>query len=213
MWVVDLLFPLHKTNLQSLTRLGMIIRSTFRRILVFSAVSKSLLFELKMSGSADAACFSADGRYLYTEGDEKEIYQWDLNTHKLFARILDEGCVKATALALSANGGMLASGCSSGVVNVYKTEGPSHKLAAEHPVKVFRKYESSVEPHQFDDSGDEYLHEWQFRAYGNSVEVEKECAEIGASAVTDHILELSGHQEQFEVRHRPQLQVSSSIQL
>ena len=117
-------------------------RQLTSRVLVFSTTSKCLLYELKMSGSADTASFSADGRYLYTEGDENEIYQWDLNTHKLMARMQDEGCVKATALAVAANGGILASGCTSGVVNVYKTQDKSHKLTAEHTLKVHRRIQS-----------------------------------------------------------------------
>ena len=101
-------------------------------------MTKSLLFELKMSGSADSACFSADERFLYTEGEECEIYQWDLGTRKLLNRVLDEGCVKNTGLCISANNGLLATGCTSGVVNVYRAEEGTGKLSSEHPAKVRR---------------------------------------------------------------------------
>lgn len=101
------------------------------RVLVFSSLTKTLVYEFKMSGSADSACFSADGRYLFTEGSESEIYQWELGSQKLFKRIQDEGCVKNTGLCVSPNGQYLASGCSSGVVNVYNIE----KTLPDHPVK------------------------------------------------------------------------------
>lgn len=87
-----------------------------------------------MSGSADSACFSADGRYLFSEGEECELYQWDLATRKLLCRIRDEGCVKNTSLCASSNGELLATGCSSGVVNLYSTKGKLQQ--DEKPVKV-----------------------------------------------------------------------------
>jgi len=105
--------------------------------LVFSGVTKSLLYELKMSGSADSACFSSDNRYLLTSGEECEIYQWDLNTRKLLHRTQDVGCLKNTTLSMTNDQSLIATGCTSGVVNVYRTQEPNHTLPSDtRPIKV-----------------------------------------------------------------------------
>lgn len=90
-----------------------------------------------MSGSADSACFSSDNRYLLTSGEECEIYQWDLNTRKLLNRIQDIGCLKNTAVAMTGDSSLVATGCSSGIVNVYRTQEPNHVIPLEsQPIKV-----------------------------------------------------------------------------
>eukprot|EP00831_Metopus_contortus_P051650 TRINITY_DN43371_c0_g1_i1.p1 TRINITY_DN43371_c0_g1~~TRINITY_DN43371_c0_g1_i1.p1 ORF type:complete len:263 (-),score=45.20 TRINITY_DN43371_c0_g1_i1:35-823(-) len=108
------------------------------RILIFSALTKALQFTLKMSGCGDSACFSPDGKYLYTEGEEREIYQWDLSTRKLLKREADEGSVKNTVLC--ASGGFLATGCTSGVVNVYNTQDSLH----DKPLKSLLNLTTSI---------------------------------------------------------------------
>jgi len=52
-------------------------------------------------------------------GGDGVIYTWDLRTRRCLHRQADEGCVGAGALALSSDGRFLATGASSGVVNVY----------------------------------------------------------------------------------------------
>ena len=51
-------------------------------ILVLGQDSKKLLFDLKMNGRVQSVGFSPDERYMYTVGDEAEIYQWDLKMRK-----------------------------------------------------------------------------------------------------------------------------------
>ena len=90
-----------------------------------------------MSGSADSACFSSDNRYLLTSGEECEIYQWDLNTRKLLHRTQDVGCLKNTTLSMTNDQSLIATGCTSGVVNVYRTQEPNHTLPSDtRPIKV-----------------------------------------------------------------------------
>ena len=43
-------------------------------ILVLSQKSKKLLFDLKMNGSCQSVAFSPDERFLFSVGDEAEIY-------------------------------------------------------------------------------------------------------------------------------------------
>ncbi|KAF6264482.1 WD40-repeat-containing domain protein [Scenedesmus sp. NREL 46B-D3] len=75
---------------------------------------------LKMNGSARAAAFSSDGNTLVTAGGDGVLYTWDLRSQRCLQQQRDEGAIDCTALALSADSSYLATGGSSGVVNVYR---------------------------------------------------------------------------------------------
>jgi U3 small nucleolar RNA-associated protein 18 len=79
----------------------------------------------KLNGSARAAAFSDDGRQLATAGGDGVIYNWDLRMLRCVEAFRDEGSVGATALATvgSCSDGWMASGGTSGVVNVYRRGG------------------------------------------------------------------------------------------
>jgi len=49
-----------------------------------------------------------------------EIYEWDMNSRMCIKKFLDDGCLQGTSLALSGDDQYLATGSSSGVVNLYK---------------------------------------------------------------------------------------------
>ena len=44
-----------------------------------------------MNGSCEGAVLSNNQKYLYSVGDQAEIYQWDLRTRKVVTKIADEG--------------------------------------------------------------------------------------------------------------------------
>lgn len=73
-------------------------------ILVIGQDSKKLLFDLKMNGSCNSIVFSKDERFLWSVGDEAEIYQWDLVKRRCVKKIADEGGFNTVKLALSPNG-------------------------------------------------------------------------------------------------------------
>ena len=72
-----------------------------------------------MNGSCDAACFSPDDRYLFTAGDQAEVYQWDLRMRRCLHKLADEGSFSTTCIDVSPNGRFLATGSKMGTVNVY----------------------------------------------------------------------------------------------
>ena len=43
-------------------------------IMVMSQKTKKLIFDLKMNGSCNSLCFSTDDKYLFSVGDQAEIY-------------------------------------------------------------------------------------------------------------------------------------------
>ena len=73
-----------------------------------------------MNGSCESVCFSPDDRYMFTVGDQAEIYQWDLNTRKIVSKTSDEGSFSTTHIAMSPDGRNIATGSKMGVVNFFK---------------------------------------------------------------------------------------------
>ena len=70
-----------------------------------------------MNGSCEGACLSGD--YLYSVGDQAEIYQWDLRTRKCVTKIQDEGGFSTTCVDVSPNGKYLVTGSKMGTVNIF----------------------------------------------------------------------------------------------
>lgn len=88
---------------------------------IFSQKSKKLLFSLKMNGSCEASAFSPDDRFLYTAGDQGDIYQWDLKMRRCVAKITDEGSFHTTCISASPDGKYLSTGNKMGTVNIFST--------------------------------------------------------------------------------------------
>ena len=93
----------------------------FGMIHLVSAVSKELLRSLKMNDWCRELRFSRDGGSLYTFGEGGEVYIWDVRSYDCLHKFQDEGCVVGTALDISSH--HLATGSSSGVVNIYSLSG------------------------------------------------------------------------------------------
>ncbi len=79
-------------------------------IVLVSLPTKQWVANLKMNGEVTCLAFSADGRALFTLGEEGEVYCWDMETRACAYRFADEGCVKASALAVSPDGAFIATG-------------------------------------------------------------------------------------------------------
>lgn len=50
------------------------------------------------------------------------MYVWDLNTRTCIHRVIDDGCLSCTSLAVSPSGQFVATGSAQGVVNLYNTK-------------------------------------------------------------------------------------------
>lgn len=106
--------------------------------------SKQLLFDLKMNGSCNAMAFSPCERYLYTAGDEAEIYQWDLGTRKCVTKVADEGAFQTTAMQVSPSGAVLATGSKMGSVNIFNATGLAGDVVEPKPFKTLMNLTTSV---------------------------------------------------------------------
>jgi U3 small nucleolar RNA-associated protein 18 len=73
-----------------------------------------------MNGSCNSTCFSGDERFLFSAGDQADIYHWDLRMRKCVAKVADEGAFHTTAIDVV--DGHLATGSKMGSVNIFSIE-------------------------------------------------------------------------------------------
>lgn len=119
---------------------------------ILSQDQKLPLFDLKMNGSCTAVAFSGDERFMYSVGDQAEIYQWDLNMRKCVGRVQDTGAFSTTALAISPSGGLLATGSKMGSVNLFNVDHAA--TLAEAPFKTLLNLTTAITDMGFNHSGE-----------------------------------------------------------
>ena len=82
------------------------------QIHLFSVKSKEWIDSLKINGECNCVTFSADSRYLFAFGDDKDVNVFDMN-HRGFRcmrKFTDFGCISGTAIAVSRNSQFIATG-------------------------------------------------------------------------------------------------------
>eukprot|EP00352_Strombidinopsis_acuminata_P000355 CAMPEP_0176340116 /NCGR_PEP_ID=MMETSP0126-20121128/1315_1 /TAXON_ID=141414 ORGANISM="Strombidinopsis acuminatum, Strain SPMC142" /NCGR_SAMPLE_ID=MMETSP0126 /ASSEMBLY_ACC=CAM_ASM_000229 /LENGTH=179 /DNA_ID=CAMNT_0017684129 /DNA_START=727 /DNA_END=1263 /DNA_ORIENTATION=+ len=120
-----------------------------------------------MNGTCEAACFSPCEKYLYTVGDEAEIYQWDLNMRKCIGRTGDEGNYSTTSVTVSPDGKLIATGSKMGTVNVFKIDEDSHTIEEGGPIKTLMNLTTSVTDLKFNKTSQllAYCSKWKKNAF------------------------------------------------
>jgi U3 small nucleolar RNA-associated protein 18 len=116
-----------------------------------------------MNGSCQSSCFSDDERYLYTVGDQADIYQWDIRQRKCVDKIPDEGAFQTTKVAVSQDGKHLATGSKMGTVNIYSVEGSKIQ---EKPAKTVMSLTTAITDLKFGKTGQTlaYCSKWKKNA-------------------------------------------------
>ena len=71
------------------------------------------------------------------------MYVWDIRSRDCIHRFTDEGCVKGTTLGVSPNGQFIATGSSSGVVNIYDETCMSQ--SKPRPLKALMNLTTSID--------------------------------------------------------------------
>lgn len=91
------------------------------QIHLFSCRSKEWINTIKINDQCNAVTFSSDSRHLYAFGDDKDVHVFDMNDrgHRSLYKFTDYGCLSGTSIAVSNNSQFIATGCKSGVVNIY----------------------------------------------------------------------------------------------
>ena len=82
--------------------------------------------------------FSSDSKYLYTFGDDKEVHIFDIKSrsHESVHKFQDEGCLSGYSIAITNNNQYLATGCKSGVINIYNVN-ETFQTKKPKPIKTF----------------------------------------------------------------------------
>jgi len=101
-----------------------------------------------MNGTCQSIAFSSDERYLWSVGDEAEIYQWDLTKRRCIKKIADEGGFNTTKIAVSSNGLLLATGSKMGTVNLFNIS-PYTQLVEDKPFKTLGHLTTAITDLQF----------------------------------------------------------------
>lgn len=91
--------------------------------------------------------FANDGKELLSIGSDGEVYTWDLRSRRCIHRAPDEGCVKSSALDVSPDSSLFATGSGMGVVNLYNRE--SFLGGVRKPVKTFMNLTTSIDALKF----------------------------------------------------------------
>ncbi|XP_003739941.1 uncharacterized protein LOC100900194 [Galendromus occidentalis] len=95
----------------------MAIHGRFGNMYVISADTKQQIATLKMNEEVSSVCFTRNG-HMYSHGGNY-VYLWDIAARRCVHKFLDEGCLKGRAMALSPDESFIATGCDSGIVNLY----------------------------------------------------------------------------------------------
>ncbi|KAM6904805.1 U3 small nucleolar RNA-associated protein 18 homolog [Xenentodon cancila] len=101
---------------------GLLLTGTNGYLHFVTLKTMEVVHSMKINGNVSGVAFSRDGRKVFANSDEGEVYLWDIRSSKCVNRFTDDGCVKGTSIATSPNGQYLACGSQSGVVNIYPQE-------------------------------------------------------------------------------------------
>ena len=75
-----------------------------------STSTKQAIGSVKISGSVKRTSFSGDGSELYTYGSDGHVMIWDARTYRCRDRIIDQGCVDGSSIAVAPRRGVFATG-------------------------------------------------------------------------------------------------------
>jgi len=126
-------------------------KGRFGYIHIVSARSKEILKSIKMNDECGDLKFSRDSQQLYTTGEGGEVYIWDLRTFTASHKFTDDGCLSGSALSLSDQ--HLATGSSSGVVNIYSLSSLSSNSRPTQD-KILLNLTTEIEALAFHPSGE-----------------------------------------------------------
>jgi U3 small nucleolar RNA-associated protein 18 len=79
-------------------------------ISLLSRQTKQWIGDLKMNAAVRSIDFSKDGQFMYSFGDNGEVYVWDLKMRKCLYQFMDHGYIGGGCLAVSNNNDNVATG-------------------------------------------------------------------------------------------------------
>lgn len=105
-------------------------------ISIMCAKTKQLLYELKVNNPISTVTFSTDSTHLFCACQDGSIYQWDLIKRAIFDSFHDQGSTKTVCIDVSRNFDYLATGSTSGIVNLYDINRKTKQVDQKNPKEV-----------------------------------------------------------------------------
>ncbi|XKL63561.1 hypothetical protein PGB90_005925 [Kerria lacca] len=118
-----------------------VICGKFGTMHLLSAKTKEWMGDLKMNSDVVDVSFNCDGSRMYSFGDVGEIFEWDMNSRYCIQKMYDDGCIRGITMNLSPNGQILATGSSSGIVNLYEMPIKEEYMS---PIKIIKNLRTPI---------------------------------------------------------------------
>lgn len=131
----------------------MAVVGDFGEIHLLHAPTKELFTTLKQEHHCTSLVFSQDSKRLFAHSDDNEVTVFDMRTHRMEHRFVDDGCVNGTTLAISGNSKFLATGSRQGYVNLYNYDDVL-KSKYPQPIKAFDNLKTEITEVKFNPSSE-----------------------------------------------------------
>lgn len=118
------------------------------------APTKELFTTLKQEHQCTSLVFSQDSKRLFAHSDDNEVTIFDMRTHRIEHRFVDDGCVNGTTVTISGNSKYLATGSRQGYVNLYKYEDVLSVNRFPQPIKAFDNLKTEITDIKFNPSNE-----------------------------------------------------------
>uniref|UniRef100_A0A0A1WVL3 U3 small nucleolar RNA-associated protein 18 homolog n=1 Tax=Zeugodacus cucurbitae TaxID=28588 RepID=A0A0A1WVL3_ZEUCU len=126
----------------------MAVAGRFGNMHLFDAKSQELIHTFKQNDGVASICFTADSKNIICNSLSSKINIFSLTKQRLAHSLIDDGCLNGSAMDLSLDQRLLATGSREGVVNVYDFQ----KLqlnATPKPEKTFLNLRTSISDVKF----------------------------------------------------------------
>lgn len=120
---------------------------------LLSCASKEKISILKQDANVTALEFSPSSSLLYGHSDTGEITIWDMNMRRVKHKLMDEGCIQGSTLAIALSNQFLAAGSQQGVVNVYSVN-EMFKSKTPKPVKSIMNLTTKITDLKFNSTSE-----------------------------------------------------------
>jgi WD40 repeat protein/serine/threonine protein kinase len=105
-------------------------------VCVWDVSTGAQLLRLERTGRAAAMALSPDARWIVTGSDAKSAKVWDADNGRLLRELKDRHTASVTAVAVSLDGGLIATGDAGGHCHLWNANGQHLKSLSEHTRKV-----------------------------------------------------------------------------
>lgn len=131
----------------------MAVAGRFGNLHLFDANSQELIHSFKQEEQVAAICFTGDSKNIISSSLSSKINIFSLTNMRLFHAFTDDGCLNGSAMDLSMDQRLLATGSMEGVVNVYDFQ-KTQLSSSPKPEKAFLNLRTSISDVKFNSSAE-----------------------------------------------------------